>query len=657
MIRFSSVTLLRGSKILLQNADVTLNPGDRVGLVGPNGSGKSSIFSLLLGEIQVDQGDLTLPGGWRKSHVAQETPALARSAVEYVIDGDTGLRKLQAELTEAETQGDGERIGHLHSALADADAYTARARAEQLLMGLGFKADALNNPVASFSGGWRMRLNLAQALMAPADLMLLDEPTNHLDLDAILWLEQWLKAFRGTLIVISHDRDFLDGVINVTVHIDDTRLKRYQGNYSAFERQRAAALALAANLYEKQARQRAHLRSFVDRFRAKATKARQAQSRLKMLSRMEELAPIHAAAQFAFEFREPLAVPNPLLTLRKVDAGYQCAGSEPVKVLGGIEFTLQAGMRIGLLGVNGAGKSTFIRTVTGDLPALAGEITVGKGLVVGYFAQHQVDTLHADDTPLMHMRRLAPDAREQELRNFLGQFNFDGDMVTASLGRFSGGEKSRLALAAIVWQRPNLLLLDEPTNHLDLETREALTLALAQFEGTLVLVSHDRHLLRATTDQFMIVANGALVPFDGDLDDYRQWLLGSQRKNVPAPEPVVAADTKAAPPTTSREDPRERRARDARQRQALAQIRQPFQRRIERVEKRMAELTGKSDAIKTRLGDTAVYEPANKDELKQLLVDQAYVERELAEQETQWLQLNEDMELAISAAGGEIQPS
>jgi len=532
MIRFQQVSLMRGIKPLLDKVDLVLNPGDKIGLIGANGAGKSSLFAMLRGELHPDQGDLSYPPTWRLAYVAQETPALERSALDYAIDGDVHLRKLEAELAELEAAEDtpenGNRIGELYGELADADAYTVIPRAETLLAGLGFTPDQMNQPLTSFSGGWRMRLNLAQALICPSDLLLLDEPTNHLDLDAIIWLEDWLKRYPGTLVIISHDRDFLDEVVNVIVHIDERKLKRYGGHYSSFERQRAAQLILAAGMIEKQQRQRSHLESFINRFKAQASKARQAQSRIKALAKMEEMAPLRAAAEFSFTFREPLRSPDPLLTMDAVQAGYRYEdeqGKEVVKkILDNVKFSLQSGQRIGLLGINGAGKSTFIKTIAGEIAALAGDAEFNKGLAIGYFAQHQVEMLRHSESALWHMGKLAPTVREQELRNFLGGFNFAGDMATRPIEPFSGGEKARLALALIVWQRPNLLLLDEPTNHLDLETREALTEALAQFEGTLLLVSHDRHLLRATTDEFIIVADGEVRPFDGDLDDYKAWL-------------------------------------------------------------------------------------------------------------------------------------
>ena len=613
MIRFSQVTLARGTKVLLERAELALNPGEHVGLIGANGSGKSSVFALLLGELHTDKGDVDFPAHWRIGHVAQETPALERPATEYAIDGDTALRALEQRLSEAETANDGALMGELHAALADADAYTARSRAETLLLGLGFVRDELYRPVASFSGGWRMRLNLAQALMCRSDLLLLDEPTNHLDLDAILWLEDWLKRYPGTLIVVSHDRDFLDGVVQTIVHIDTRRLRRYGGNYSAFEAQRMQAIVLQQAQYDKQQRERAHLQSFIDRFRAKATKARQAQSRMKMLERMEELAPVHAAAPFSFEFRDPERSPDPLLVLEDVDAGYA-----ERTVLGKVKLVLRAGGRIGLLGVNGAGKTTLIKTIAGTLAPLGGSAVLNKGVVIGYFAQHQVEMLRDDQSPLWHLARLAANVREQELRDYLGSFNFPGDMATGPVEHFSGGEKARLALALIVWQRPNLLLLDEPTNHLDLETREALTVALAQFEGTLVLVSHDRHLLRASTEELVLVREGRVEEFEGDLDDYRLAAL-DRKKPVPAsPAAPKPAARKAAPSKKN------------------------LQTRIARLEEHMKRLGNEIAAVEARLGDPATYQDA--DASQRLLADQAYLRRELEQIENEWLARQTEIE-------------
>ena len=656
MIRFLNVSLMRGTKPLLEDADLTLNPGDKIGLIGANGAGKSSLFAMLRSELHPDQGAIDFPQRWRMAYVAQETPALDRPAIEYAIDGDANLRTLQAELERLEaaphTQENGIAIGNLHSALADADAYTVQSRAEQLLLGLGFSLEQMQQPVASFSGGWRMRLNLAQALMCPSDLLLLDEPTNHLDLDAIIWLEDWLKRYQGTLIIISHDRDFLDEIVNVIVHIDERKLKRYSGNYSAFERQRAAHMVLAQAAFEKQQRTRAHLQSFVDRFKAKATKARQAQSRMKALAKMEELAPLRAAAEFSFEFRDPASSPNPLLVMEDVDAGYPILDAHGDKVGGKtivhrVNFSLQTGQRIGLLGVNGAGKSTLIKTVANELAPLAGKATLGKGLVIGYFAQHQVEMLRHDESPLWHLQKIAPTVREQELRNFLGGFNFPGDMVTSPIKPFSGGEKARLALALIVWQRPNLLLLDEPTNHLDLETREALTMALAQFEGTLVVVSHDRHLLRATTEEFIIVADGRLQPFDGDLDDYKNWLfqtkLGKTSESTPLPSKDDKPAAAAAAPVAAL-DRKEQKRLEAEERQRLAAVKKPIENRIKRIEEQMAKLNARKAEIDARLLEPAIYEADKKEELKTLVADQAFLVRDLGTLEEEWLELQEQLE-------------
>jgi len=603
VIRLSNVTLRRGVKVLLEGADVALNPGEHAGLIGANGSGKSSLFSVLRGELHADKGEVDFPRTWRVAHVAQETPALDRPAVEYAIDGDAALRTLQRRLAEAEEKNDGNLIGELHAALGDADVYTVQSRAESLLLGLGFSLQQLYQPVSSFSGGWRMRLNLAQALMCPSELLLLDEPTNHLDIDAIIWLEDWLKRYAGTLLVISHDRDFLDGVVNAIVHIDQKKLRRYGGDYSSFEVQRAQNLVLAQSQIEKQTRERAHLQSFIDRFKAQATRARQAQSRMKMLAKMEDLAPLHVSAPFSFEFREPLRAPDPLLVLEDVSTGY--AGKT---VLSQVDFSLRNEGRYGLLGMNGAGKSTLIKTIAGVLPVISGSAIFNKGLQIGYFAQHQVEMLRDDESPLWHLKRISEsNIREQEFRNYLGSFNFAGDMATGSIEHFSGGEKARLALALIVWQRPNLLLLDEPTNHLDLETREALAVALAQFEGTLVLVSHDRHLLRATTDQLLIVRDGTLRAFDGDLDDYRDSLLKKEQKVVPEKK-LPSKPQKQKPPAA----------------------------RLQRLEKEMAKLNERKAAIEAKLADPAIYQDAAA--LQSALQDQAYVAKELGQIESEWLE-------------------
>jgi ATP-binding cassette subfamily F protein 3 len=655
MIRFLQVVLARGTKPLFDSVDITLNPGDKIGLIGSNGAGKSSLFAMLRGELHPDQGSIEFPAKWQLAHVAQETPALDRSAIDYAIDGDVTLRKLEAQLAELESQPEtmenGIAIGEMYGALADADAYTVRSRGEQLLLGLGFSIDQMEQSVASFSGGWRMRLNLAQALMCKSDLLLLDEPTNHLDLDAIIWLEDWLKRYAGTLIIISHDRDFLDGVVNVIAHIDERKLKRYSGNYSSFERQRNAQLILAASAIEKQTRKRDHLQSFISRFAAKASKAKQAQSRIKALAKMEELAPLRAAAEFSFEFREPLAAPNPMLVMEDVDCGYRIESKTDhsfteKKIVGDVKFSLQIGQRIGLLGVNGAGKSTLIKTLVGDIAPLSGSMITGKGLSIGYFAQHQVEMLRHDESPLWHLAHIAPNVREQELRNFLGGFNFPGTMVTSPIAPFSGGEKARLALAMIVWQRPNLLLLDEPTNHLDLETREALTDALAQFEGTLVVVSHDRHLLRATTDQFIIVADGKLEPFDGDLDDYKDWLFKNKlaKENAQALPASKKAETLPLVKPIPVADNKEQRRKETEDKQKLAAQRKPIENQIKKLEEQMAKLNSKKQAIAAQLEDSNIYSDANKEKLKTLLLDQAYLVKELSEVEASWLEQQEYLE-------------
>jgi ATP-binding cassette subfamily F protein 3 len=661
MIRFLNVSLMRGTKPLLEGVDLTLNPGDKIGLIGANGAGKSSLFGMLRGEIHADQGEIDFPAKWRMAYVAQETPPLDRAALDYAIDGDVTLRTLEAELArlenEPETHENGIAIGNIYSALADADAYTVQSRGEQLLLGLGFSLEQMQQPIVSFSGGWRMRLNLAQALMCPSELLLLDEPTNHLDLDAIIWLEDWLKRYAGTLIIISHDRDFLDEIVNVVVHIDERKLKRYSGNYSSFERQRAAQMILAAGAMAKQERQRAHLESFVNRFKAQASKARQAQSRMKALAKMEEMAPLRAAAEFSFEFREPLSAPNPLLVMEDVNAGYHILDEHGDKVgdktiVRDIKFSLQIGQRIGLLGVNGAGKSTLIKTIAGELDPLTGTATIGKGLSIGYFAQHQVEMLRHDESPLWHLAKIAPTVREQELRNFLGGFNFPGTMVTSPIRPFSGGEKARLALALIVWQRPNLLLLDEPTNHLDLETREALTMALAQFEGTLVVVSHDRHLLRATTDQFIIVADGKLQPFDGDLDDYKDWLFQTKLGKGTTVLPAAGKDNKTEFPVASAVAPltapaaasKDQKRQDAEQRQKMAALKKPIEGKIKRLEEQIAKRNAQKAEVDAKLGEPGAYDAANKAKLKLLLADQAFFGKDLAQLEAEWLELQEQLE-------------
>jgi len=547
MIILKNVTLRRGAKVLLDNTSVTLNPGEKVGLVGRNGAGKSTLFGLLNGTLHEDGGDCSIPRQWRMAQVAQDMPETAQSATDFVIEGDTTLLAAQAEVHAAEASDDGMRMAHAYMDHHDAGAHDAEARAQALILGLGFKTAELANPVNSFSGGWRMRLQLARALMCPSDLLLLDEPTNHLDLDALVWLEAWLKRYPGTLIMISHDREFLDAVTQVTLHIDNAKLLRYGGNYSAFEDMRAEQLALQQSAMVKQQEKIAHLQKFIDRFKAKASKAKQAQSRVKALERMEKIAPVLADAEFNFEFQEPANLPNPMLSMTQASIGYPPlpdapAGTPPTVIVRNINRSVHAGQRIGILGANGQGKSTLVKTIARALEPISGEVTEGKGLNIGYFAQQELDVLRPQDTPLEHMIRLAKEtlaagrsgyvaAREQDLRNYLGTFNFSNDMVKQAVGTMSGGEKARLVLCMIVWQRPNLLLLDEPTNHLDLSTREALGMALNEFEGTVMLVSHDRALLRAVCDEFWLVSRGGIEPFDGDLDDYQRYLLDEAKRS------------------------------------------------------------------------------------------------------------------------------
>ena len=546
MISVRNVTLRRGINVVLDSASVTFTPGEKIGLVGRNGAGKSSFFGLLNGTLHEDGGEFSIPAAWKMGQVAQEMPETEQSATDFVIEGDTGLLAAQAEVAAAEASDDGMRMAHAYMALHDAGAHDAPARAQALILGLGFSAAQLSQPVNSFSGGWRMRLQLARALMCPSDLLLLDEPTNHLDLDALVWLEAWLKRYQGTMVVISHDREFLDAVTQVTVHVDNAKLVRYGGNYSKFEDMRAEQMLLQQASMAKQADKIAHLQKFIDRFKATASKAKQAQSRVKALERMEKIAPVLADADFTFEFKEPLNVPNPLLSMLDASFGYPAPtdappGTPPTVIVRGINRSVLAGQRIGILGANGQGKSTLVKTVAHELAPIAGEISEGKSLNIGYFAQQELDVLRPLDTPLEHMIRLAKDTpanmrapgqsgTEQSLRTFLGTFNFSGDMVHQTVGTMSGGEKARLVLCMIVWQRPNLLLLDEPTNHLDLATREALGMALNEFEGTVLLVSHDRSLLRAVCDEFWLVTKGGVEPFDGDLDDYQQFLRDEARR-------------------------------------------------------------------------------------------------------------------------------
>jgi len=600
MLVLNDVSLRRGVKLVLDRASVTLQPGEKIGLVGRNGAGKSSLFALLTGKLQTDHGEVQMPPRWQQpggmAEVAQDMPETDAGATDFVLAGDIPLRLAQQRLAQAEADDDGHAIAEAHHAIHDAGGLDARARAQAMLMGLGFRSEQLDAPVNSFSGGWRMRLQLARALMCPAELMLLDEPTNHLDLDALVWLEAWLKRYSGMMIVISHDREFLDAITQVTLHLDETKLTRYGGNYTTFEEMRAERMALAQASFEKQQERMAHLQKFIDRFKAKASKAKQAQSRVKALARMEKLAPVLTSSDFQFEFREPQSLPNPMLAFSELACGYRADDGRETCIVSGIDRSVLAGQRIGILGANGQGKSTFVKTISHELAALSGEMTEGKGLVIGYFAQQELDVLVPADGPLMHMVRLArdigPAAREQELRDFLGSFRFVGDMVSQPVGTLSGGEKARLVLAMLVWQRPNLLLLDEPTNHLDLTTREALSMALNEFEGTVMLVSHDRALLREVCDEFWLVAGGALKPFDGDLDDYQRWLLEQSREQAKANAAASRALRDEATP--SRKDDRKAAAAA---RQARADEVKPLRKELTRIDHRLGVLFSERDRI------------------------------------------------------------
>ena len=630
MIELKNLTLQRGSKLLLDKANLTVSPQRRVGLVGRNGTGKSSLFALIKGEIAQDGGDVLLPAHWKLASVAQETPALDISALDYILQGDGELQLFQTALHEAEAKNDGMKQAEYHAKLEEIDAYSAPARAAKLLSGLGFSQEEHGRPVKSFSGGWRMRLNLAQALMCRADLLLLDEPTNHLDLETVLWLENHLSGLPCTQIIISHDRDFLNAATTQTVELSDQKLTLYVGNYHFYQAERARRLAQQQAAYLKQQAQIKHLQSFIDRFKAKATKAVQAQSRMKALDKLERIAPAHFDSGFSFEFDSPAHLPNPLLQLDKADLGY---GGEPV--LHGIDLSLESGARYGLLGVNGSGKSTLIKTLAGELNVLSGRIVRSDKLNIGYFAQHQLDTLRPDQSPLWHIQKLSPDVREQEIRNFLGSFNFIGDAALQKTEPFSGGEKARLALAMIVWQKPNLLLLDEPTNHLDLDMRHALTLALQSFQGALIVVSHDRSLLEATTDSFLLIEQGRLKTFDGDLEDYRRYRLAQENAAAPA----------ASAQSRNRRDAKRV---EAQIRQEKARLGKPLQQKINQAEKEMAALGEIQTACEAFLAQEDAYSDANKAKLQQTLAQLAETKVKLSELEESWLGWQEELEQILA---------
>ena len=627
MIQLQNISLQRGTKFLLESADLTIYPGQKVGLIGANGSGKSTLFQMLLGSLHSDTGTLDIPRQWRTAHMAQEVGHTSRSALDYVLDGDGELRRLEREIAE---EHNGEQLAKLYGEMENIHAYSAPARAQQLLNGLGFTPGDDARPVTDFSGGWRIRLNLAQALMCPSDLLLLDEPTNHLDLDATLWLEEWLKRYAGTLIIISHDRDFLDNIVDRIVNIEKQKLDNYSGNYSQFERQRAEKLAQQQASYEKQQERIAHVENYIRRFRAQATKARQAQSRIKELERMEKIAPAHIDSPFTFSFTCSDKMSVPLVHIANAKIGY---GERTI--LDKVNLSVRAETRIGLLGPNGAGKSSLVKTLAGSLALQAGDRTNGEHFKLGYFAQHQLEALDIHASAALHIQRLSPAAREQQIRDFLGSFDFHGDRAFEPITHFSGGEKARLALAIIAWEKPNVLLLDEPTNHLDLEMRHALTMALQEFEGAVIIVSHDRHLLRNTVNEFLLVADGKVSEFDGDLEDYYKWLL--QQRQLQA-----AAEEKASPDNDNKVDKKAQRQQSAAQRQQL----KPLTNKLKNLETQMEKLQIKLSDIETQLGDASIYDDKNKANLQQLLLDQAKIQQQLEETEENWLIISEEIEAA-----------
>jgi ATP-binding cassette subfamily F protein 3 len=673
MITLKNVVLRRGAKVILDSASVTLNPGEKVGLVGRNGAGKSSLFAMLNGTLHEDGGEYYIPAQWRMAQVAQDMPETEQSATSYVVEGDVVLLAAQAEVDASEASGDGDRMAHAYMDLYDSGAHDAQARAQALILGLGFKVSELDNPVNSFSGGWRMRLQLARALMCPSDLLLLDEPTNHLDLDALVWLEAWLKRYQGTMLVISHDREFLDAVTDVTVHIEGAKLTRYGGNYSKFEDLRSEQMALQQGAYAKQQDKIAHLQKFIDRFKAKASKAKQAQSRVKALDRMEKIAPLLAEADFTFEFKEPANLPNPMLSMQNVYFGYPPPadapeGTPPTVIVQNVSKSVLAGQRIGILGANGQGKSTVVKTIARALAPISGEMTEGKGLNIGYFAQQELDVLRPADNPLEHMIRLVKEVsaagkisgqptREQDLRSFLGNFNFGGDMVKQAVGSMSGGEKARLVLCMIVWQRPNLLLLDEPTNHLDLATREALSMALNEFEGTVMLVSHDRALLRAVCDEFWMVSRGGVAPFDGDLDDYQRYLLDEAKRQreeakkstssaaaAPAASATntvaISANSIGATTTFDAKKPANKKD-EAQRRQQQSDTTKPLRKELEKIDSRMQALSTERDSLQTLLTRTTAAA-----EIAQTGKRLKAIENDLGTLEERWLELTDQLETA-----------
>ena len=623
MLKFTELALRRGTKELFHDVNLTIHAGQKVGITGGNGTGKSSLFALIRGQLHADSGEVSFPKNLKTAHVAQETPALDQAAIDYVLDGDIELRQLEKKIQIAEQENNGEALAHYYSEMESIGGYSANSHAATLLHGLGFSTEQQQLAVKNFSGGWRMRLNLAQALIRRSDMLLLDEPTNHLDLDAVIWLENWLRQYKGTLLLISHDRDFLDNVTTHIAHIENTLINYYTGNYSAFEQRRAEQLASQQSAYEKQQREIQHMHKFVERFKAKATKAKQAQSRVKALQRMELIAPAHIDSPFKFQFKSAEKTPQRLLSLNKVNAGYK-----DTTILNQIKFSIQPGDRIGLLGHNGAGKSTLIKLLANEISPQQGEIYFAKELKTGYFAQHQLEQLDNDASPLLHLQRIDKKATESDLRKFLGGFAFNNDMALNPVAPLSGGEKARLVLALLVYQKPNLLLLDEPTNHLDLEMRHALTIAMQAFEGAMIIVSHDRHLLRTVTDRFFLVANAEVVPFDGDLDDYRQWISDENKLK----KETITATSKSSSNNHA----------------AKRQQQKPLQNKIKTLDKKLQQLSDNKIEIERQLSDNMLYTPENKEQLDTLLEKQECINRQLLQLETEWMEASETLEKLLA---------
>lgn len=639
MIKAQGLTLRRGTKVLLEEAEFVINPGERVGIVGRNGAGKSTLFALIQGQIDQDAGTLDIPNSWEIAAVSQDVYGQEKNAREFVIDGDIRLRALQQARAEVD-ESDGIKLAELESALTDAGHWSAESRAEQLLAGLGFAPETWDKTVSEFSGGWQVRLSIARALMKPSDLLLLDEPTNHLDLDAMVWLERWLSAYQGTVLLISHDTEFLNNIARVILHFEQHKLQRYRGNYESFVEQQAERLSQHEQAYAKQQKEIQHMQSFIDRFKAKATKAKQAQSRVKALNRMQKLAPLQLSSGISFSLPQPEQMPDPLIIIDKIDLGY-----EPTQpILKNVSMMIRAGARIGMLGVNGAGKSTFIKSLVGELEPLSGTIKTAKGVNIAYFAQQQLDMLDPQATPLLHMIRIAPNEREQSLRDYLGGFGFIGEQALSKVEPFSGGEKARLALALLVWKKPNLLLLDEPSNHLDVDMREALARALTQFEGSILLVSHDRHLLRSTTDEFMIVADGSISEFDGDLDDYQQWL--TDKKATERQESTLAKqqDRLATTDESTHIDRRARRRQEAEERQRLGILKKPLIKELKQIESKLEKASERLEELQKAMSDENFYSDENRDNRIAQLSEHGHLEAQKNQLEERWLELTEDIE-------------